>query len=233
MLYKEAEDYTRYLEENVKGLKIAVPKEFFPAIIQKSVEKTIWRAIHKLETLGATYTEISIKWLQYARSILNTILPVEAYPHLSTYASKQIGGDVKKLILIGHILTFKEARKRYDQATKLRTLLIREFDKTFTKFDVLAGPTMLSLPFTMKRVKAGGVYPPVDVNRVPANLIGIPALSIPTGFYHGLPIGLQLMASHFQEGLLFRIAYSYQKNTKYHLRMPEIRLINEAVKNEN
>ena len=216
---KGSEDYLKYLVEDVKDVKIAVPKGFFEGV-QKPVERTVWRAIQKLEELGATYEEISMKLLRYARLTFNAISSVESFPNLSPYANRKIGDDVKKQIIAGYIFTHKE-RRFYEQATRVRTLLREEFADVFKSFDALIGPTMATLPFDLDEWKQGAIYPK-DGNRAPANLTGMPAMSIPCGFYQGLPVGLQLMAPHLGEGLLFRIAYSYQQSTTHLEQMPPI-----------
>jgi aspartyl-tRNA(Asn)/glutamyl-tRNA(Gln) amidotransferase subunit A len=124
------------------------------------------------------------------------------------------GQEVKRRIILG---SFTLSSGYYDEyylkAQKIRTLIKKDFDKAFTKFDALIGPTMPILPFKIgeKVLNPLEMYM-CDVDTVPANLTGIPSISIPCSFYNNLPIGLQIMTSPFRENLLFRIANTYEHN---------------------
>ncbi len=231
------EDYTKYLIDDVDGMKLGVVKEFFGEGTQDSVEKGVLEAITKLEELGSDHQEISLKSLQYALPSYYIIAMSEASSNLarydglrygyripnksydwSTVYSKNrrfgFGFEVKRRIILG---TFALSTGYYDEyylkAQKIRTLIKRDFDMAFKKFDVLIGPTMPILPFKIgEKVQDPLKMYMCDVDSVPANLAGIPSISIPCGFSKGLPIGFQIMAPPFREDLLLRVAFSFQKN---------------------
>ncbi|MGB9660054.1 MAG: Asp-tRNA(Asn)/Glu-tRNA(Gln) amidotransferase subunit GatA [Nitrososphaerales archaeon] len=234
---KPQEDYTKYLIDDVDGMKLGVVKEFFGEGTQDSVEKGVLEAVTKLEELGIDHQEISLKNLQYALPSYYIIAMSEASSNLarydglrygyripnksydwSTVYSKDrrfgFGFEVKRRIILG---TFALSAGYYDEyylkAQKIRTLIKRDFEMAFKKFDVLIGPTMPILPFKIgEKVQDPLEMYMCDVDLVPANLAGIPSISIPCGFSKGLPIGLQIMAPHFREDLLLRVAFSFQKN---------------------
>jgi len=208
---KKPEDYTGYLEGGIDGVRIAVPKELFDNA-QKPVQMAVWKAICELEDLGANCTEVSMKLLRYARACFNCIQAVEGFPNLSPYAHKGLGSEPKSQVILGYFLLTE--RRLYEQAAKVRTLLTKEFHEIFKKFDAIAAPTNATLPVKLWERKRDPEPAMVGValpNRAVANLTGMPALSVPCGFYRHLPIGLQLIASHYREGLLLKMAYTYEQ----------------------
>jgi len=234
---KIREDYTNYLIDDVKGIKLGVIKEFFGEGTQDSVEKGVFDAITKLEELGADHQEISLKSLNYALPSYYIIAMSEASSNLARYDGLRygyripdksydwstvyrkdrrfgFGFEVKRRIILG---TFALSAGYYDEyylkAQKIRTLIKRDFEMAFKRFDVLIGPTMPILPFRIgEKVEDPLEMYMCDIDVVPANLAGIPSISIPCGFSMGLPIGLQIMAPPFREDLLLRVAFSFQKN---------------------
>jgi aspartyl-tRNA(Asn)/glutamyl-tRNA(Gln) amidotransferase subunit A len=234
---KIREDYTNYLIDDVKGIKLGVIKEFFGEGTRDSVEKGVFDAITKLEELGADHQEISLKSLNYALPSYYIIAMSEASSNLARYDGLRygyripdksydwstvyrkdrrfgFGFEVKRRIILG---TFALSAGYYDEyylkAQKIRTLIKRDFEIAFKRFDVLIGPTMPILPFRIgEKVEDPLEMYMCDIDVVPANLAGIPSISIPCGFSMGLPIGLQIMAPPFREDLLLRVAFSFQKN---------------------
>ncbi|MCP8308847.1 MAG: Asp-tRNA(Asn)/Glu-tRNA(Gln) amidotransferase subunit GatA [archaeon] len=234
---KPQEDYTKYLMDDINGIRIGVIKEFFGEGTQDSVAKGVWDAILKLEELGANYQEISLKNLHYALPSYYIIAMSEASSNLarydglrygyripdksydwSTVYSKDrrfgFGFEVKRRIILGTFaLSAGYYNEYYLKAQKIRTLIKRDFEMAFKRFDVLIGPTMPILPFKIgEKVQDPLEMYMCDVDTVPANLVGIPSISIPCGFSLGLPIGLQMMVPPFREGLLLRVAFSFQRN---------------------
>ena len=227
---KRSEDYTKYLVDDIRDMKIAVPIEFFENV-EKPVERAVWRAIYRLEELGATYREVSIKLLGYARAVYNCVSSVEGFHNLHPYAGKGLQGEVRSRIILGYSILSREKGKLYEDATRVRALLTREFNRVLKEFDAVAGPTNATLPprlletahDALHRSAADGKIAGIsDSNRAVANLTGMPAMSLPCGFDQGLPIGLQLMAAKYGEDLLLRIAYAHQENTDYLKRTPPI-----------
>jgi aspartyl-tRNA(Asn)/glutamyl-tRNA(Gln) amidotransferase subunit A len=244
-------DYTQFLENNVKGLKIGVPKEFFGLGLQPEVEKVIRRGIETLAALGAEIGECSLPHMEYAMPTYYIIAPAECSSNLARYdgvrygyraegedmiemfknsRAEGFGQEVKRRIMLG---TYALSSGYYDayylKAQKVRTLIKADFDKVLSKFDVLVSPTAPTPAY-----KLGEISDPLtaymgDVYTIPVNLAGLPALSIPAGFVGGLPVGMQLIGRHFEEGILYRTAYTFEQNTGYHREAPA--LIKEA--NEN
>jgi aspartyl-tRNA(Asn)/glutamyl-tRNA(Gln) amidotransferase subunit A len=219
----------------VKGLRIGVIKDFFGEGTQDEVSRLVLDAGGELEGLGASIGETRIESLRYALAAYYIVAMAEASSNLSRYdgvrygasvekggsadwneafaktRSECFGAEVKRRILLGtFVLSAGYYEAYYLKAEKARALLGREFEKAFKEFDVLLGPTMPVLP-----PKLGEKVTPlqdymIDVNTVPANLVGIPSLSVPVGFTGGLPVGMQLMAPHFGEEALFTVAASYE-----------------------
>jgi len=241
-------DYTVFLREEVKGVKIGAPKEFFGEGTQKVVEETVWKAVHKLEDLGAEYDTCSLPSLEYALAAYYIIAMSEASSNLArydglrygyseeftdtdwfTYIAKVrrngFGPEVRRRIILGTFtLSSGYYNRYYLKALKVRTLIRMDFEKAFKRFDVLAAPTMPTPPFKLgEKIENPLELYMCDIDTVPANLAGLPSISIPCGFTSsGLPIGLQLIAPPFREDLLFRVAYAFEKNTGYVKEEPEV-----------
>ncbi|MCP8311704.1 MAG: Asp-tRNA(Asn)/Glu-tRNA(Gln) amidotransferase subunit GatA [Candidatus Methylarchaceae archaeon HK02M1] len=233
---KPQEDYMKYLIDDVDEVNIGVPRELFGEGTQEHVAKSVWDAISKLEGLGAEYEEISLKSLHYALPAYYIIAMSEASSNLARYDGLRygyrvsdksydwsavysknrrlgFGFEVKRRIILG---TFALSAGYYDEyylkAQKIRTLIKRDFETAFEKFDVLVGPTLPILPFRIgEKVEDPLEMYMCDVDTVPANLTGMPSISIPCGFSKGLPIGLQIMAPPFREDILLRVAFTFQK----------------------
>lgn len=209
-------------------------KEFFGEGTQREVREKVLDASGRFEELGATVEETSIESLGYALAAYYIVAMAEASSNLSRYdgvrygaslekgtadwnaafaktRTECFGAEVKRRILLGsYVLSAGYYEAYYLKAQSARALLRREFEKTFKRFDVLLGPTMPVLPPRIgEKVSPLEEYM-IDINTVPANLIGIPSVSIPAGFAGGLPVGMQLMAPHFGEDLLFEAARAYE-----------------------
>jgi aspartyl-tRNA(Asn)/glutamyl-tRNA(Gln) amidotransferase subunit A len=225
----ESKDYTKFSTDS--KLRIGVPKQYFGEGTQKAVSDAVWNAIKKLEGEGAEVEEIDLKSVEYALASYYIIAMSEASSNLarydglrygfqdssgardwSTLFSKDrragFGFEVKKRIMLG---TFALSTGYFDayyvKAQKVRSLIIQDFQKAFKKFDVLIGPTMPTPAFKLgeKTVDPLAMYIS-DCDTVPANLAGIPAMSIPCGSSNSLPIGLQIMAAPLEEGKMLSVA---------------------------
>jgi len=241
-------DYTVFLKDDVEGFKIGVPKEFFGEGTSEDVEKRVWEAIYKLEDLGASYEEVSFPSLEYALSTYYIIAMSEASSNLarydglrygyridrddtdwSTVYSKNrrvgFGAEVRRRILLGtYALSAGYYSKYYLKALKVRTLIRRDFEGAFRKFHVLIGPTMPIPPFKIgEKIQDPLALYMCDIDTVPANLAGLPAISVPCGFAGSLPIGMQIMAAPFREDLMLNVAYTFEKNTTYKDRKPPLK----------
>jgi aspartyl-tRNA(Asn)/glutamyl-tRNA(Gln) amidotransferase subunit A len=240
-------DYTKCLTSNLKGLRLGVPKEYFVEGMQAEVASAIRAAISKLEELGArTDWEVSLPHTRHALAVYYIIAPSEASANLARYdgvkygfAYQQtdnvweamektrqygFGPEVKRRIMLG---TYALSAGYYDayylKAQKVRTIIRREFDQAFEKFDALITPTSPTVPFKIGEKVDNPVQMYLsDVCTLPINIAGLPAISIPAGFADGLPIGMQIIGPPFSEETLLRIAYAYEQATEWHKRRPEI-----------
>jgi len=240
-------DYTQCLTADLKGLSIGVPKEYFVAGMQAEVEKALQAAINKLEELGARIDwEVSLPHTPHALAVYYIIAPSEASANLARYDGVKygfsyqdtdsvwealektrqfgFGDEVKRRIMLG---TYALSAGYYDayylKAQKVRTLIRREFDEAFAKFDALVTPTSPTVPFKIgEKVDDPLQMYLSDVCTLPINIAGLPAISIPAGFGDGLPIGMQLIGKPFGEETILRIAYAYEQATEWHKRRLKI-----------
>ncbi len=230
-------DYTASLNGDVRGLRVGVPKEYFLEGMQPEVEQAVREAISVLENLGARVSETSLPSTPYAMAVYYIIAPSEASANLARYdgvkygysAAKAdnmwdalektrqdgFGPEVKRRIMLGtYALSAGYYDAYYKKAQQVRTLIRREFDEVFQEFDVLVSPTTPSTAFKLGEKMDDPVQMYLnDVFTQPANIAGIPAISVPAGLVDGLPVGLQFMASHLAEETLFRVAHAYEQAT--------------------
>ncbi|HUU08013.1 MAG TPA: Asp-tRNA(Asn)/Glu-tRNA(Gln) amidotransferase subunit GatA [Dehalococcoidales bacterium] len=240
-------DYTRCLTTELKGLKIGIPREYFVAGIQAEVEAAIRAAIDKLAGLGAAVDgDVSLPHTPYALAVYYIIAPSEASANLARYDGVKygfsyketdnmwtamsktrqhgFGAEVKRRIMLG---TYALSAGYYDawylKAQKVRTLIRREFDQLFEKFDALVTPTSPTVPFKIGEKTDDPLQMYLsDVCTIPVNIAGLPAISIPAGFADGLPIGMQIIGKPFSEETILKIAYAYEQATDWHKRKPNI-----------
>jgi aspartyl-tRNA(Asn)/glutamyl-tRNA(Gln) amidotransferase subunit A len=240
-------DYTQCLTGDLKSLRIGVPREYFVEGMQAEVASAIRAAISKLEELGAKANwEVSLPHTRHALAVYYIIAPSEAMANLARYdgvkygfAYQQtdnmweamektrqygFGPEVKRRIMLG---TYALSAGYYDayylKAQKVRTIIRREFDQAFEKFDALITPTSPTVPFKIGEKVDNPVQMYLsDVCTLPINIAGLPAISIPAGFADGLPIGLQIIGPPFSEETLLKIAYAYEQATEWHKRKPAI-----------
>lgn len=241
-------DYTSFLKNDIEGFKIGVPKQFFGEGTSKAVRKLIWKAIHTLEELGASCEETSLPNLEYALPTYYIIAMSEASSNLARYDGLRygyridrddgdwstvysrnrrigFGAEVRRRVILGtYALSAGYYNRYYLKAIKIRTLIRQDFDAAFQKFDVVVGPTMPILPFKIgEKIRDPLALYMCDIDTVPVNLAGLPAISIPCGFAEGLPMGMQIMAPPFREDVMLRVAYTFEKNTSYKDRKPQLK----------
>jgi aspartyl-tRNA(Asn)/glutamyl-tRNA(Gln) amidotransferase subunit A len=237
-------DYTSFLINDVKGLKIGVPKEYMAEGIEPEVRKAIEAAIEKFIELGAEVEETVLPHTDYALPTYYIIAPAEASSNLARYdgvryghrteepenivdmfmrtRSEGFGEEVKRRIMLG---TYALSAGYYDayylKALKVRTLIMQDLERAFAKYDVLLSPTTPSVAFKMgEKIDSPIQMYLSDICTLSANLAGIPAMSLPAGFVGNLPVGMQLMGKPFDEGTLLRFAYTFEQNTDFHKRLP-------------
>jgi aspartyl-tRNA(Asn)/glutamyl-tRNA(Gln) amidotransferase subunit A len=240
-------DYTKCLDGDIKGLKLGVPKEYFVKGMQPEVEKALKDAIGKLEELGAEVDwEVSLPSTPYALPVYYIIAPSEASANLARYDGVKygfayrdtdsmwkamektrqygFGEEVKRRIMLG---TYALSAGYYDayylKAQKVRTLIRREFDAAFEKYDALVTPTSPTVPFKIGEKLDDPVQMYLsDVCTLPINIAGVPGISIPAGFGNGLPIGMQFIGKPFGEETILKAAYAYEQATDWHKMRAEV-----------
>ena len=236
----EKKDYTKALKNNVKGLKIAVPKEFFAEGINEEVKATLEKAINKYKELGAEVTEVSLDIAKYALATYYIIACAEASSNLGRFdgirygyrapeakdlkeifkksRSEGFGEEVKRRIILGtYVLSSGYYDAYYKKAQQARTLVMKEFNKVFENYDVILTPTS---PVTAFDIGSKSENPLemylADICTVSVNIAGLPGISIPCGVdSEGLPIGMQLIGNKFQEETILNAAYTFEQATKF------------------
>jgi len=238
-------DYTNALIKDVKGLRIGVPKEYFIKGIDAEVYSSVKKAISILKDLGAIVAEISLPHTEYAVSTYYIIAPAEASSNLARFDGVQYGfrdktskDMIEMYIQTRHKGFGKEAKRRillgtyclssgyydayYLKGQKVRTKIKEDFEEAFKRCDCIVTPTSPTPAFKVgeKTEDPLSMYLS-DIYTIPANLAGLPGISIPCGFSkEGLPIGLQILAKPFDEETIFRAAYTFEQNTDFHKRKP-------------
>jgi aspartyl-tRNA(Asn)/glutamyl-tRNA(Gln) amidotransferase subunit A len=233
-------DYRKALVNDVKKLKVGIIKDLIGEGIDEGVKKAILEAAEVLKKLGASVEMVSMPTLAYGVPTYYLLATAEASSNLERYdgvkyglrsndaddllsmyyntRSEGFGPEVKRRIMLG---TYALSAGYYDayylKAQKVRTLIKNDFEKAFSKFDVLLSPTAPSVAFKIgEKVDDPLSMYLSDIATIPINLAGIPAISIPCGFVNDMPVGLQIMGKVFSEELLFRAAYTYEQNTEWH-----------------
>jgi aspartyl-tRNA(Asn)/glutamyl-tRNA(Gln) amidotransferase subunit A len=227
-------------------VRIGVPSEYFIAGIQPEVENAVKDAIRVLETLGAQVHPVSLPYTAYALPVYYLIAPAEASANLARYdgirygerqpaenmwqvfchtRGEKFGPEVKRRIMLGtYALSAGYYDAYYGQAQKVRTLIQRDFEAVFKDVDLIAAPVTPTTAFRIGEHRHDPLSMYLeDIFTLPANLAGIPALAFPVGFdRQGLPIGMQLMAPHFQEAVLLKAGHAYQQVTAWHRHKPPL-----------
>ena len=241
-------DYTEKIGQEIKGLKIGIPKELFDEeMITSGVLETTRAAVSKLEELGAEIIDVSLPDLKYSIPTYYAIGSAEASSNLQRFdgirygyraddaksleelyvksRSQGFGTEVKKRIVLGGIaLSVEHYDALYGQATKARTVLRNEFENILEQVDFIVGPTTVSTaPLVGETVEEDAVETYYgDILTTVANLVGAPALNIPVGFSEGMPVGMQLIGNYFDEATLYQVGHAFEKATDYHKQYPEL-----------
>jgi aspartyl-tRNA(Asn)/glutamyl-tRNA(Gln) amidotransferase subunit A len=238
-------NYSSALKNDVLGLKIGVPEEYFGEGTDEKVEKAVRDAIHMLEDLGASWQKVAMPHTKYALASYYIIAMSEASSNLARFDGMRyglrtedsdwhttfsqvraagFGDEVKRRILLGtYALSAGYHDKYYLKALKVRTLIKQDFERAFKDVDVLITPTMPYPAFKLgEKIDDPLSLYLADVDTVPINLAGVPSISVPCGFSGGLPIGMQIIGKHFDEATILRTAYTFEENTDYHSKQPEV-----------
>ncbi len=241
-------DYGASLAGGLEGLKIGIPKEYFVSDgLDPEVAAAVNQAITVIENLGAERVEISLPHTQYAVAVYYVVAPCEASSNLARYdgvkygfrnpdhselmnmyrntRSNGFGPEVQRRIIIGtYCLSAGYYDAYYGKASQVRTLIVEDFKKAFERCDVILSPVAPTPAFKIgEKVDDPLTMYLSDIFTLSTNLAGIPGMSVPCGFSRqGLPIGLQLMAKHFNEATLFKVAHNFEQATEFHKQKPEL-----------
>ena len=233
-------DYTKALKNNVKGLKIGVPKEFFGEGINEEVKATLQKAIEQYKELGAEIEEFSLDIAKYSLATYYIIACAEASSNLGRFdgirygyrakdykdlddlfkksRSEGFGEEVKRRIILGtYVLSSGYYDAYYKKAQQVRTLVMKEFNKAYEKYDVILTPTSPTVAFDIgsRSNKPLEMYL-ADICTVSVNIAGLPGISIPVGIdSEGMPIGMQLIGNKFQEETILNAAYTLEQKIKF------------------
>jgi aspartyl-tRNA(Asn)/glutamyl-tRNA(Gln) amidotransferase subunit A len=243
---EEVPDYTKFLTGDVKGLKIGLPEEYFAEGLDSEVNESVCAAAKTLESMGAVLKNISLPHTQYAVAVYYIVAVAEASSNLGRFdgvrygkraeadtlkemyvatRDQGFGDEVKRRILLGtFVLSAGYYDAYYRQGQKVRSLIQQDFNKAFSDVDVILTPTSPTPAFKVgEKLQDPLAMYLSDILTIPANLAGIPAISVPCGFSKaGLPIGLQLMAKPFAEGTLLQVADAFEKRAQVNKKKPNL-----------
>jgi aspartyl-tRNA(Asn)/glutamyl-tRNA(Gln) amidotransferase subunit A len=245
---REKEDYTKALKNDVKGLKIGVPKEYFGEGINNEVKASIQKVIEEYKKLGAIVEECSLNVADYALASYYIIACAEASSNLGRFdgirygyrtknyenlrdiyrnsRSEGFGAEVKRRIILGtYVLSSGYYDAYYKKAQQVRTLVKNEFARNFEKYDCLLTPTASTVAFDIgSKINDPLEMYLADLCTVPVNIAGLPGISVPCGVNsEKMPIGFQLIGKPFAENTILNAAYTYEQNTNFKENKPEFK----------
>jgi len=245
---REVPDYTDSLPGDLKGITIGIPEEYSATEgLDPAVLSSVNDAVEVLEKLGAKRVKVSLPHTEYAVAVYYVIAPSEASSNLARYdgvkygfrnperaglmnmyrstRSRGFGSEVQRRIIIGtYCLSAGYYDAYYGKASQVRTLIMDDFKKAYETCDVILCPVAPTAAFKIGEI----IDDPLtmylsDIFTLSANLAGIPGMSIPCGFSaDGLPIGLQIMGNHFNEEMIFKVAYGFEQATEFHKKRPKL-----------
>ena len=243
----EVPDYRQYVGRDIKGFKVGIPKEYFIEGIDPEVSLAVKKAIEVIEKCGGQCIDISLPHTQYSVAVYYIIAPAEASSNLARYDGVKygfrtadardlaemyqktrmegFGAEVKRRIMIGtYALSAGYYDAYYGKASQVRALIRQDFDKAFKQCDIIITPTTPTPAFKIGEKTDDPLQMYLsDIFTISTNLAGIPGISVPCGFTAaGLPIGVQFLADHFEEGKLLQIASAYEKNAAIEKRRPAL-----------
>ena len=244
----EKKDYTLSLVNDVKGMKIGIPKEYLGEGINEEVKQAILDVAKKYEEMGAIVEDCSFEVGQYATSVYYIIADAEASSNLGRFdgirygyrsekydnlkdiyknsRSEGFGPEVKRRIMVGtYVLSSGYYDAYYKKAQKVRTVIKNAYDELFKKYDLLLTPTSPTTAFKIGEKTSNPLEMYLaDICTVPVNIGGLPGMSMPCGLDStGMPIGFQLIGKAFDEETIFRAAYTYEQNTNFKENKPSFK----------
>jgi aspartyl-tRNA(Asn)/glutamyl-tRNA(Gln) amidotransferase subunit A len=241
----EPRNYMEGIEQDIRGLRIGVVRDWFGEGVEPGVRSAVEASIERLTGLGAEIGEVSLPHTEYALSAYYLIAPAECSSNLARYdgvryghhttepvdildlntrtRGEGFGDEVKRRIILGtYSLSAGYYDAYYGQAQKVRTLVIKDFQEAYEQFDLLLGPTSPTTAFRIgeKTEDPLSMYL-ADIFTIPADLAGVPAISVPCGLDEkGLPVGLQLMGKHLDESTVLRAAHAFEQDLGFSDRPP-------------
>ncbi len=239
--------FSEALTGDIKGLRIAVPKEYLGEGVGEEARNSVLEALKVLESLGATWEEVSLPHSKYALATYYLLSSSEASANLARFdgvrygyrspnaenliemykntRAEGFGDEVKRRIMLG---TFALSSGYYDayykKAQQVRTLIKKDFEDVFESYDVIIGPTTPTPAFKIgEKTDDPLTMYANDILTIPVNLAGVPGLSLPCGLsQQGLPLGLQIIGKHFDESTIYRVAHAFEQATNHHTRKPQL-----------
>ncbi|MBB6672654.1 Asp-tRNA(Asn)/Glu-tRNA(Gln) amidotransferase subunit GatA [Cohnella nanjingensis] len=239
-------DYASALTGDAKGLKIGVPKEYLGEGIDPQVKARVMEALRVFESMGAVWEEISLPHTDYAIATYYLLASSEASSNLARFdgvrygvradnpdnllelykrsRSEGFGPEVKRRIMLGtYALSSGYYDAYYKKAQQVRTLIKRDFDQAFEKYDLIIGPTAPTTAFRIGEQVGDPLTMYLnDICTIPVSLAGVPAISVPCGLADGLPVGLQIIGKPFDESTVLRAAHAYEGQTEHHQLRPAL-----------
>ncbi len=218
-------------KNDLKGIRVGVPKEYFGEGLDKGVEEVVRTAIKKLEELGADIVEVELPHTKYAVAVYYIIMSSEVSSNLARFDGIRFGGtrdlfgaEPKRRIMLG---TFALSTGYFDdyfiQAAKVRTLIKQDFDQAFEKCDVIVGPVSPTVAWNLgEKINDPLKMYLSDTYTIPASLAGLPGLSVPAGFSDGLPVGLQILGNYMEDDLVLSVGEVYEKETNWRKEKPQL-----------
>lgn len=241
---RDTEDYTLNINQSIVGLTIGLPKEFFDESLDPDIATIIQEGVKELEKLGAIIKDITLPISKLCVSAYYVIASAECSSNLARFdgvhfgyrcqspenlidlytrsRSEAFGQEVKRRIITGtYVLSAGYYDAYYLKAQKIRSLICDDLQKVLATVDVIIGPTAPQVAFKLNELIGDPVAMYLsDVYTVPANLAGLPAISLPTGFINKLPVGMQIIGNYFSESKLLNIAHQFQTVTNWHQKLP-------------
>lgn len=238
------DDYSTGLNDSIKGLKIGLPKQYFGSDLAAPIADNLQLAIAELKKLGAEFVDIELKNQHLSVPAYYVVAPAECSSNLSRFdgvrygyrcddptdledlykrsRGEGFGREVKRRILIGtYVLSAGYYDAYYIKAQKIRNLISQDFSSAFSEVDMILGPTTPTPAFKLGEKSDDPVAMYLnDIFTIPANLAGLPGISVPCGLIDNLPVGMQLVSNYFKEAQLLNVAHQFQQVTDWHTKMP-------------
>lgn len=223
--------YTSYLGQDIKGLKIGIPKEYFVDGMDPRVKDLTLQAIEKFKSLGAIIKQVSLPHTDVAMACYYILVPSEVSSNLARYDGIRYGGprelfgaEAKRRIMLGaYTLSSGYYDAYYLKAAKVRRLIKEDFENAFKEVDVIIAPSSPTLPFKIGEKADDPLQMYLsDIFLCPINIAGVPSLNVPCGFINGLPVGMQIIGPHFKEEILYKAGYKFEQETEYYKTKPKL-----------